>query len=119
MQFHCWKKKAQKPFQDPWRPNDLRLNVSSNEFSCVIMIHVLDIPTSGVFPPPTNTHTQTYTPVQWLEEFLPYLAGWAASVKGHEGLSIAKQNKMILSAETRLGLQFTGIAVLHYKTLNI
>ena len=51
--------------------------------------------------------------MQWLEEeFLPYLDGWEANVQGRKGLSIAERNKMMLSAETRLGLQFTGIAVL-------
>ena len=49
--------------------------------------------------------------MQWLEEeFLPYLASWEASVRGREGFTVAEQNKMMLSAETRLGLQFTGIA---------
>ena len=86
-------KHARKPFQDPWRTNDFRLKVSS--YKCIIMI-LVDI----------------LTRMQWLEEFLPYLAGWEASVQGRKGFSIAEQNKMMLSAETRLGLQFTGIAVL-------
>ena len=85
-------KHARKPFQDP--ANDFRLKVSS--YKCIIMILVY-----------------TLTCMQWLaEEFLPYLDGWEASVQGRKGLSIAEWNKMMLSAETRLGLRFTGIAVL-------
>ena len=51
--------------------------------------------------------------IQWLEEeFLPYLDRWEHSVKEREGFSVAEQNKMLLSAETRLGLKFTGSSIL-------
>ena len=51
--------------------------------------------------------------IQWLEEeFLPYLDRWERSVQEREGFSVAEQNKMLLSAETRLRLKFTGSSVL-------
>ena len=51
--------------------------------------------------------------IQWLEEeFLPYLDRWERSVQEREGFSVAEQNKMLLSTETRLGLKFTGSSVL-------
>ena len=52
-------------------------------------------------------HTQH---IQWLEEdFLLYLNNWETSVRGRTGFSVAEQSKMMLSAETILGLKFTGI----------
>ena len=43
--------------------------------------------------------------LQWLEEtFIPYLDEWEASVLAREGFGKAKKNRMLLSAETLLGL---------------
>ncbi len=48
--------------------------------------------------------------IQWLEKtFLKYLEDWEKSVDARVGFSKAEKNKMMLSAETRLGLKFTGI----------
>ncbi len=50
--------------------------------------------------------------IQWLEEtFLKYLEDWEKSVDARVGFSKAEKNKMMLSAETRLGLKFTGIII--------
>ena len=46
------------------------------------------------------------------EEFLPYLAGWEASVRRREGFTMVEQNNMMFSAETRLGIYLTGIIAL-------
>ena len=53
-------------------------------------------------------HTNT---VAW-RGALPYLDSWERSVKERKGFSLAEQNKMMLSTETRLGLKFTGSLVL-------
>ena len=48
--------------------------------------------------------------LQWLEkEFLPYLDAWESSVKEREGFSKLAQKQMLLSPETLLGLQITGM----------
>ena len=44
---------------------------------------------------------------QWLERFLGYLAEWEESVRKCPGYTKAEQNRMLLSAETRHGLQIT------------
>ena len=47
--------------------------------------------------------------MQWLEEeFLPYLEEWQQSVTARNGFSSAQKKRMMLSAETLLGLQITG-----------
>lgn len=52
--------------------------------------------------------------MQWLEDvFIPYLDKWESSVQGRPDSSFSKSDKerMLLSAETRLGLRMTGIVV--------
>ena len=45
---------------------------------------------------------------QWLEsDFLGYLADWKDSVMERPGFSKTEKNRMLLRAETRLGLQIT------------
>ena len=39
---------------------------------------------------------------------MPYLDNWERSVQEREGFSKAAKLKMLLSAETRLGLRITG-----------
>ena len=47
--------------------------------------------------------------MQWLEEdFLLYLECWEKSVQARKEFSKSAKNKMLLSAETRAGLKFTG-----------
>lgn len=47
--------------------------------------------------------------LKWLEdEFLPYLDRWEESVKTRSGFTPAQKKKMLLSAETRLGLRMTA-----------
>lgn len=47
--------------------------------------------------------------MQWLEDdFLSYLHNWENSVRKHKDLAKAEQHMMLLSAETRLGLEITG-----------
>ncbi len=51
----------------------------------------------------------TVPSLQWLQEqFLPYLENWEESVRARDQFTLTEQNKMLLSVETRLGLQFTG-----------
>ena len=54
---------------------------------------------------------------QWLEkEFLGYLTSWKADVDSHTSLSADARNRMMLSRETREGLEITGmIHVYNYK----
>ena len=57
---------------------------------------------------------------QWLEEeFLPYLDKWEKSVEGRQDCSDADKKRMLLSAETRLGLRMTGmflaLVISHYS----
>ena len=84
-----------KDFQQPYRSAaDFRLQV------CIIYY--------------TNTmcsHNSLYLHnLQWLEEeFLPYLDDWESSVKGRAGFSKLAQKQMLLSPETLLGLQITGM----------
>ena len=57
---------------------------------------------------------------QWLEEeFLPYLDKWENSVEGRQDCSDADKKRMLLSAETRLGLRMTGmflaLVISHYS----
>ena len=50
--------------------------------------------------------------IQWLEkEFLPYLDKWEHSVNQREGFSDAQKKRMLLSAETLLGLRRTGMSI--------
>ena len=47
--------------------------------------------------------------MQWLkEEFLPYLLDWEESVAKRKGYSKKEKAMMVLSNETRLGIQITG-----------
>ena len=47
--------------------------------------------------------------MQWLEEkFLPYLDEWKKSVDQWPGFSKAEKKRMLLSAETLLGIRMTG-----------
>lgn len=53
--------------------------------------------------------------MQWLEDvFLPYLDKWEASIETLlTHLSKSQQQRMMLSAETRLGLRMTGNLLHH------
>lgn len=47
--------------------------------------------------------------VQWLKnDFLAYLDNWEKSVMAIKGLQKKEKNKLMLSAETKLGLKMTG-----------
>jgi hypothetical protein len=47
--------------------------------------------------------------LEWLEkQFLPYLDSWEASVEGRTGFTNAQKKRMLLSAETLLGIRRTG-----------
>ena len=92
-------KKVRKPFTDPWRKGDLRLKVSvyficNNVFYTLLLLSV------------------------WLEEE-PYLSNWESSVRARKEFSVAEQNKMLLSIETRLGLEFTGKRIVQYCDNNL
>ena len=45
---------------------------------------------------------------------MPYLSNWESSVRARKEFSVAEQNKMLLSTETRLGLEFTGKRMVQY-----
>ena len=45
----------------------------------------------------------------WRKTFLKYLEDWEKSVEARVGFSKAEKQKMLLSAETRLGLKFTDM----------
>ena len=46
--------------------------------------------------------------IKWLEsDFLKYLEDWKISVMQRTGFSKAEKNKMLLSDETRYGLEMT------------
>lgn len=48
--------------------------------------------------------------LQWLKnDFLGYLRDWEASVKSRQGFQSAERVKMVLSRQTREGLQITGM----------
>lgn len=48
--------------------------------------------------------------MQWLkDEFLQWLKDWENNVKERQGFTPAQQNMMLLSRETREGLQMAGI----------
>ena len=48
--------------------------------------------------------------MQWLkDDFLGYLQEWESSVKTMEGFEPAEKKMMLLTAETLLGIQITGI----------
>ena len=60
--------------------------------------------------------------MQWLQDvFIPYLDKWESSVKARPETSFSKSDKdrMLLSAETRLGLRMTGIVACDSITVAI
>ena len=60
--------------------------------------------------------------MQWLQDvFIPYLDKWESSVKARPETSFSKSDKerMLLSAETRLGLRMTGIVTCDSITVAI
>ena len=83
-------KHTRNAFKDPYRSaTDFRLKVK-----WTILGAVLDL---ILFAP--------LLILQWLEEvFLPYLAEWERSVTERPGFSRAAKKRMLLSAETLLGL---------------
>ena len=53
--------------------------------------------------------TLATSPMQWLEdEFLGYLQNLEGSVMAQSGLSMKEKNSMLLSPETRFGIEVTG-----------
>ena len=94
--FHTGKQKR-KQFQDPYRSgDDFRLKV----------IFIFVCPTSIMLHAVTTLATN---PMQWLEdEFLGYLQNWEGSVMAQSGLSMKEKNSMLLSPETRFGIEVTG-----------
>ena len=53
---------------------------------------------------------------QWLENiYPPYLDAWQTSINRREGFSQRQRKRMILSTETLLGLQITGMLCYHNK----
>ena len=89
---------ARKAFQSPYRSSkDFRLKVR-------IIIQVVHIDL-------VQYCTQN--------EFLVYLDEWEQSVKARNGFKKGQKKKMLLSAETLLGLRITGIAPIHVVTLYI
>ncbi len=60
-------------------------------------------------------HLCVYT--YWLEDtFLPYLEDWKKSVASREGFERPEKKRMLLSDETLLGFQMTGMIVSSYLT---
>ena len=93
--FHTGKQKR-KQFQDPYRSGD--------DFHLKV-IFIFVCPTSIMLHAVTTFATN---PMQWLEdELLGYLQNWEGSVMAQSGLSM-KENSMLLSPETRFGIEVTG-----------
>ena len=55
-------------------------------------------------------YNSSFTYTQWLEEeFMGYLQDWEKSVRGRRECTKSEQLMMLLSAETRLGIEITGM----------
>ena len=90
-------KQRRKEFQDPYRSGrDFRLKVCFFFSSLILyaMINFADIYTISI---------------QWLEdEFLGYLQKWEHSVMAQPQIYTKDKNNMLLSKETRYGIEVTG-----------
>ena len=84
-------KHERKVFQDPYRSgSDFRLKVK--KIASYLMPSMID-----------------HACLKWLkDEFLPYLDTWEKGVAARKGFKKSQKNRMLLSAETRLGLQITS-----------
>lgn len=82
-------------------------------FAAILPSQVL--PVSATHAPLPSAQVSSLIPFiyvysQWLEdEFLGFLDKWERSVEKRKGFTEAEKKKMMLSAETLLGLRFTGM----------
>ena len=62
-------------------------------------------------------HHSSFACTQWLEEeFMGYLQDWEKSVRERRECTKSEQLMMLLSAETRLGIEITGM---QHSTIHI
>lgn len=94
-----------KKFKLPYRSSsDFRLKVGNH---CAIIRDLLMLINASIH-------------MQWLEEeFLPYLKEWEDSVARRPGFSKAQMKRMLLSAETLLGIRITGGDIVAVTNMNV